>query len=248
MYPAKWYFRKHEEEPTTEVAIRRRISEDLYIVMPAFDLKDQSASLQIVVNPLVNWIWVGFGIMALGTGIALLPERAFTFALAKVPAGAATTSLLLLVLALAPAFAWAQGDTIQPVPRDEVRRRLEADIMCMCGCHAPMGNCQMRPNCSHYDQQSARTNRLLAEGKGYDAIRAAFVQEFGTQAVLAAPIDRGFNRLAWLLPYLVGLAGAAALGFGAIRLSSRKPAPGGSLADVDAAIEARLDDELRNLD
>ncbi len=248
MYPAKWYFRKHEEEPTTEVAIRRRISEDLYIVMPAFDLKDQSASLQIVVNPLVNWIWVGFGIMALGTGIALLPERAFTFALAKVPAGAATTSLLLLVLALVPAFAWAQGDTIQPVPRDEVRRRLEADIMCMCGCHAPMGSCQMRPNCSHYDQQSARTNRLLAEGKGYEAVRAAFVQEFGTQAVLAAPIDRGFNRLAWLLPYLVGLAGAAALGFGAFRLSSRKPAPGGSLADVDAAIEARLDDELRNLD
>ncbi len=248
MYPAKWYFRKHEEEPTTEVAIRRRISEDLYIVMPAFDLKDQSASLQIVVNPLVNWIWVGFGVMALGTGIALLPERAFTFALAKVPAGAATTSLLLLVLALAPAFAWAQGDTIQPVPRDEVRRRLEADIMCMCGCHAPMGSCQMRPNCSHYDQQSARTNRLLAEGKGYEAIRAAFVQEFGTQAVLAAPIDRGFNRLAWLLPYVVGLAGAAALGFGALRLSTRKPAPGGSVADVDAAIEARLDDELRNLD
>ena len=35
MYPAKWFFRKHEEEPTTEVAIRRTLSEDLYIVMPA---------------------------------------------------------------------------------------------------------------------------------------------------------------------------------------------------------------------
>ena len=45
MYPAKWFFRKHEEEPTTEVAIRRSISEDLYIVMPAFDLQDQTASL-----------------------------------------------------------------------------------------------------------------------------------------------------------------------------------------------------------
>ena len=54
MYPAKWFFRKHEEEPTTEVAIRRSISEDLYIVMPAFDLKDQSASLHVVINPLVE--------------------------------------------------------------------------------------------------------------------------------------------------------------------------------------------------
>ena len=37
MYPAKWFFRRHEEEPTTEVAIRRGIAQDLYIVMPAFD-------------------------------------------------------------------------------------------------------------------------------------------------------------------------------------------------------------------
>ena len=34
MYPARWFFRKHEEEPTTEVAIRRAIAEDLYIVLP----------------------------------------------------------------------------------------------------------------------------------------------------------------------------------------------------------------------
>ena len=78
MYPARWFFRKHEQEPTTEVAIRRTFAEDLYLVF-AFDrqqLGSQSATLQIVVNPLVNWIWLGFGIIALGTGIALLPERA----------------------------------------------------------------------------------------------------------------------------------------------------------------------------
>ena len=38
MRPAKWFFRKHEQEPTTEVAIRRSFSEDLYIVMPAFSI------------------------------------------------------------------------------------------------------------------------------------------------------------------------------------------------------------------
>jgi cytochrome c biogenesis factor len=59
--------------------------------MPAYELKDQSMSLQVVVNPLVSWIWMGFGILVLGTGIALLPERAFEFALGRVPAGATTT-------------------------------------------------------------------------------------------------------------------------------------------------------------
>jgi cytochrome c-type biogenesis protein CcmF len=91
LYPARSFFRKHEEQPTTDVAIRRALDEDLYLIMPAYELKDQSMSLQVVVNPLVSWIWMGFGILVLGTGIALLPERAFEFALGRVPAGATTT-------------------------------------------------------------------------------------------------------------------------------------------------------------
>src|SRR6185436_19137997 len=99
LYPAKWYFRKHEQEPTTEVAIRRTLAEDLYVVMAAPpEIKDQSASLEIFINPLVNWIWIGFGIIALGTGIALLPERAYSFAVARMPVEAAATSTVALML------------------------------------------------------------------------------------------------------------------------------------------------------
>ena len=120
MYPAKWFFRKHEEEPTTEVAIRRTFAEDLYLVMPAFELQDQSASMEIVVNPLVNWVWVGFGILALGTGIALLPDTVFAFAIARVPANAATASLLLLSLLLWPAAVIAQsGENVGVTERSD---------------------------------------------------------------------------------------------------------------------------------
>src|SRR5215470_12495410 len=105
LYPAKWAYRRHEQEPTTEVAIRRTVAEDLYAVLGGFNLADQSATLQLVVNPLVNWIWFGFGVMALGTGIALLPDRTFKFALAKLPAEAAATTVALLVVA----FTFAGG-------------------------------------------------------------------------------------------------------------------------------------------
>jgi cytochrome c-type biogenesis protein CcmF len=249
MYPAKWYFRKHEGEPTTEVAIRRTFSEDLYLVLPAFDLQEQSASMEIVVNPLVNWVWFGFGILALGTGIALLPETALGFALAKVPANAATTSVLLLSLFLWPAGVLAQGSqTVAPADRSQLHRQLESDIMCTCGCGAPMGSCQMRPNCGHYDQQAERLKAFLAEGKGYDEVREAFAAEFGSQAILAAPIDRGFNRLAWLVPYLVALAALIGVVVVARRWSTRAvPAAAGD-AGLDATLSARLDDELRNLD
>ena len=79
LYPGRWYYRKHETEPTTEVAMRRRLSEDVYVVLAAYDVSDQSATFQVTVNPLVNWIWFGFALLALGTGIALLPESRFAF-------------------------------------------------------------------------------------------------------------------------------------------------------------------------
>jgi cytochrome c-type biogenesis protein CcmF len=249
MYPAKWYFRKHEDQPTTEVAIRRSMSEDLYLVLPAFDLQEQSASMEIVVNPLVNWVWVGFGFLAIGTGIALLPEAALGFALAKVPSNAVTTSMLLLSLLLWPAAVAAQTtQTVAPADRSALHRQLEGDIVCTCGCKAPMGSCPMRPNCGHYDQQAARLEAFLAEGKDYDEVRDAFAAEFGSQAILAAPIDRGFNRLAWAVPYVVALFALIGVGIAARRWSHRPEAAAAGDAGMDAALSARLDDELRNLD
>ena len=77
MYPGKTSFLKHLNEPArTEVAIRRTLTEDLYLVVASVDAATQAVGLNIVVNPLVDWVWLGFGIMAFGTGIALLPETA----------------------------------------------------------------------------------------------------------------------------------------------------------------------------
>src|SRR4029077_6628278 len=72
--PAKWFFHKHESEPTTEVAIRRGPAEDLYITLGNYDLAEGNVTLKLVVNPVVDWIWFGFMLLAIGTGIALLPE------------------------------------------------------------------------------------------------------------------------------------------------------------------------------
>jgi len=88
LYPARWLYRKHEQEPATEVAIRRGLASDLYVIMPGFELQDQSVSLQIIVNPLVSWIWVGFCVLALGALIALMPDRVFRFAAERAPEAA----------------------------------------------------------------------------------------------------------------------------------------------------------------
>src|SRR5262252_2391116 len=114
MYPSKALFRKHQNEPPrTDAAIRRGVAEDLYLVLASFDLGSQAITLNVVINPLVNWVWFGFGMLAFGTGIALLPESTFSFATAKVvsPEAAATTTIALLIAAMllgAPRTASAQ--------------------------------------------------------------------------------------------------------------------------------------------
>lgn len=144
MTPAKWFFNKHDQ-PTTEVAIRRAAGEDLYLVLAGYDVSTQTATYTITINPLVNWIWFGFGVLAFGTGLALLPERAFAFATPRIPAEAVTTTLVLLLL-LVPSAARAQTaapSTGTAVEKSELRQ-LEGDIMCTCGCRAPLNNCRCR--------------------------------------------------------------------------------------------------------
>jgi cytochrome c-type biogenesis protein CcmF len=247
MAPARWFFAKHEDQPTTEVAIRRSVGEDVYVVLAAYEVESQIGIYAVTVNPLVNWIWLGFGILAIGTGIALLPERAFALAGVKVPDAAVTTTLLLLILLL-PAVAGAQ--TV--VPKSELRKQLEGDVMCTCGgCKAPMNNCPMGPACHGLKEQSEKLDRFIAQGMTREQIRAAFVADHGGQDVLAAPIDEGFNKLAWALPYVAGATGAALVGVAARRWTRRRdPAPDAlpAPAPIDDALRARLDDELRDLD
>jgi cytochrome c-type biogenesis protein CcmF len=255
--PARWFFAKHEDQPTTEVAIRRAAGEDLYLVLAAYEVQSQNATYAVTVNPLVNWIWLGFGVLAFGTGLAMLPERALVLAGARVPEGAATTTLMLLLMLLPAA---AQAQTV--IPRSELRRQLEADLMCKCGgCKAPMNNCQMGPGCHGLQKQNAKLDEYLAKGMTREQILAAFVADHGGQDILAAPIDEGFNRLAWALPYAVGVTGAAAVGLVALRWSRRRengntgaaddsagaPVTGRASNNIDA-LRARLDDELRDLD
>jgi cytochrome c-type biogenesis protein CcmF len=259
-YPAKWFFRKHEQEPTTEVDIRRRPSEDLYIVMPAFDLKDQSASLHIVINPLVNWIWIGFGVMALGTGIALLPERAYSFAVAKLPAEAvSTTTALLLVVALLLGGTTVRaqhevtpGQQVPIVSRSPLERQMQREIICMCGTcgRQLLSECQ----CGKAVEMRSELAGLVANDLNRDQIIKYYVAKYGSQEPLAQPIDKGFNRLAWAVPYVAGITGLVLVGAVALRWSRRGSAAqsdGSSSAQTepaDPSLEARLNDELSNLD
>jgi len=66
---------KASRQGTSEVAIRRRPNEDLYLNFAGMSDDNQRAVIQAFVFPLVSWIWIGFWVVAVGTLICLVPSK-----------------------------------------------------------------------------------------------------------------------------------------------------------------------------
>src|SRR5438876_341479 len=73
--PEKRFYKK-PQQPTTEVAMRSTLSEDLYLVLGSYDPPSGLVTLQAFVNPLVSWLWIGGFIMAGGTLVTMWPSAA----------------------------------------------------------------------------------------------------------------------------------------------------------------------------
>ena len=72
LYPERrFYFAQNQ--PTTEVALRTSLFEDLYIILAGFE-PSGTATFKVFVNPLVLWLWLGGLVMIIGTLIAVWPE------------------------------------------------------------------------------------------------------------------------------------------------------------------------------
>ncbi len=62
-------------QPATEVGIRSTLREDLYIILASYDEKTQVATVSVLINPLMLWMWIGGIVMVLGTLLAISPQR-----------------------------------------------------------------------------------------------------------------------------------------------------------------------------
>jgi cytochrome c-type biogenesis protein CcmF len=67
---------KRPQQPTTEVAMRSTLAEDLYVVLGSYDPPSGLATIQAYVNPLVAWLWIGGFIIGGGTLVTMWPSAA----------------------------------------------------------------------------------------------------------------------------------------------------------------------------
>jgi cytochrome c-type biogenesis protein CcmH/NrfF len=87
-------------------------------------------------------------------------------------------------------------------------------LMCVCGCNQILLECN-HVGCSYSDHMRAELIAAVERGDNDSMVLQTFVQKYGT-TVLSAPTQTGFNRVAWIMPYL-----ALVLGLGVVTMVVR---------------------------
>lgn len=134
----------------------------------------------------------------------------------------------------------AGGSAIELTPEQESRARsLESEFKC------PVCRSQsIRQSRSFMaEDMKRRIRELIAQGRSDDEVREYFIARYG-EWILLTPPKRGFSLVAYVLPFLAVLAGAAMLVFAARRWrrgdSSRitpEPPPAPYLERLDKELE-----------
>lgn len=108
-------------------------------------------------------------------------------------------SAQLIALALAVFALLGAGDESARV--NDLGHRM----MCVCGCNQILLECN-HVGCAYSERMRAELVAAVDRGDNDDLTLQAFVQKYGT-TVMAAPTKTGFNRVAWIMPYLVLVLG-----------------------------------------
>lgn len=130
---------------------------------------------------------------------------------------------------------------------------IKKSLACTCACAMTVDACEGSMTCSAAEKLAAEANRMIEEGLGRKMILASFTSRYG-EKILAAPTKRGFNLIAWILPFAVTLVG----GYSITRIlrrwagATRKAKPATQLSNTahqtQSEYATRLDGMLRELD
>jgi len=155
VYPAKWDYRKGSEA-TTEVAIRVRATEDVYVVLTGYELESQLANFRVYINPLITWVWIGCIIVGIGTLLCIVMGFVHRMISGRPGRGAQVGKLgMIALLAGGAVLAMPSAANAQPSehvsagggmgeagvgypamnrPRNEAEKHAMNELRCMCNC------------------------------------------------------------------------------------------------------------------
>ncbi len=258
--PGKFIYKKQPDSPTTQVAIEHGLRDDVYLIVGTINPSNKNlAAFQLHLNPLVSWIWLGCIILILGSVVCMWPQlelgESRIWAGARGVAATAASVIFGIMLAATPAaHAQVMTNTGTVHIENDTEKFVFGSLRCMCGTCARdlLSTC----TCETAEEARQKIRAKLLAGEARDQIIAEYAAEFGPEA-LAVPPNTGVFRAIWAVP----VAGIALGAFGLARFmrrwrgggpgegpsgrANKGKGEGHSPAD---AYDARLDDELKELD
>jgi cytochrome c-type biogenesis protein CcmH len=104
--------------------------------------------------------------------------------------------------------------------------RLGHALMCQCGCGQVMLECN-HVGCTSSEQMRKELKAAMDRGDSDQVILAGFVEKYGP-TVLSAPTNKGFDRVAWIMPVVIFFAGLTAVALVVVawkRSTGKNPPP-----------------------
>ena len=95
-------------------------------------------------------------------------------------------------------------------------------LMCICSCNQILLECN-HVGCPDSDGMRNELMAAVSRGDSDSLVEQAFVQKYGP-TVLAAPTTTGFDRTAWIMPFVVLIFGFAMVVY-IVRVWKNRPAP-----------------------
>lgn len=105
----------------------------------------------------------------------------------------------LLTIAFAVSLLGASGD------RSRFEDLGHHRLICVCSCNQMLLECN-HVGCQYSDRMREQLMAAVQRDSSDDGVLQSFVQEYGT-IVLAAPTARGFDKIAWVMPFAFLFAG-----------------------------------------
>ena len=279
MYPAKRVYVK-KQQPTTEVAIKSLLNKDIYLILDGYDEVEGKtvANIIVKVNPLINWVWLGFVVIALGVAICLIRQewvdglfpkrikgrvgRAVDLAIILLVAGAVTFGMVKAAQAQGAEYS-EQGHNDDGrsyahlcQPENSTEKRAMKELICMCGgcSRETLYECR----CATAARERCNVKQLLANNDvredfnqaAYDDVLKVYTDKYG-EATLATPK----SKLSWAIPVAAVAVASVVIAFIGMAWVRRGQVAladmretGGTTVEEDDEYADLLDDELRDTD
>ncbi len=127
------------------------------------------------------------------------------------------------------------------------------ELICQCGCHLVLNSCG-HVNCPSAVPMRSKIESMILEKKSKEEILSYFITEYTFEGkiigrkVLSQPDTKGFDLVAWVLPFALFLIFIFVVIFALKKYSKKNPTLTETLIKMSPEETKRIEEELKKMD